>query len=229
MNQTTTGIKLNFYFYFEFNFRLEFIMTHKFFNDRRPHNGLTYEEYNKKWIQEIRNTNIELLNAEDRELYNYKKLNRQRSERIEKNFIPSKQLIRAIKEINKKQLWMVITETWCGDSAQNLPYIAKIALQNPNINFRILLRDSNPDIMNLYLTNGTKSIPKLIAFDEDGNESFIWGPRPKEAQELIMKWKSEGIVKPELYEKLHLWYGRNRGKELEKEFIEILSRFVYKY
>lgn len=203
-------------------------MTHKFFIDRRPHKGLTFEDYNKNWDNEIQKTNIELLNVEDKEIYNYKKLNRQRSERIEKNFSPSSQIIKAIKEIKKKQLWMVITETWCGDSAQNLPYIAKIARQNKNIDLRILLRDSNTDIMDLYLTDGTKSIPKLITFDEDGNELFIWGPRPKEAQKLIKKWKSEGIVKPKLYENLHLWYGRNRGKELEKEFVEILSKFENK-
>ena len=94
---------------------------------------------------------------------------------------------------------------------------------NSNIDLRILLRDENPDIMDIYLTNGTRSIPKLVAFDENGNQLFEWGPRPKEAQRLIDQWKGEGIVKPELYEKLHLWYGRNRGKELEEEFLEIFS------
>ena len=77
--------------------------------------------------------------------------------------------------------------------------------------------------MDEYQTNGTRSIPKIVAFDSEGNELFTWGPRPKEAQQLITQWKNEGIVKPELYEKLHLWYGRNRGKNIEGEFLEILS------
>ena len=126
--------------------------------------------------------------------------------------------------MKEKQLWMVITEPWCGDSAQNLPYIAKISGLNGNIDLRIVLRDSNPDIMDEYLTNGTRSIPKLVAFNSEGDELFTWGSRPKAAQELVLKLREEGIVKPELYEKLHLWYGRNKGRDLESEFTEILQK-----
>ncbi|MHB1687003.1 MAG: thioredoxin family protein [Ignavibacteriaceae bacterium] len=199
-------------------------MAHQFFVDKRPHNGMTYREYTQSIVEEIVNTNPEVLNDEQKEIFEYKKLNLQRSGRVDKTYVVSESLKNAIKDIKEKQLWMVLTEGWCGDSAQNLPHFAKIAEVNPNIDLRILLRDSNPDIMELYLTNGTKSIPKFVAFDEEGKELFIWGPRPKEAQELINKLKNEGIVKPELYEKLHLWYGRNRGKEIESEFLEILTK-----
>lgn len=199
-------------------------MSHQFFKDGRPHNGYTYEEYSKKFKREIENANPADLNENEKKLLEYRKLNFLRNQRIEKTYIVSDKLKSEILNIKDKQLWMVITEAWCGDSAQNLPYIAKAASLNGNINLRIILRDSNPDIMDLYLTNGTRSIPKLVAFDLDGNELFTWGPRPKAAQDLIVKWKSEGIVKPELYEKLHLWYGRNRGRDIEAEFIEILSK-----
>jgi len=199
-------------------------MVHQFFKDKRPHNGLTYKEYTEKFYNQVNNTNSDNLNEKEKDLFEYKKLNFQRTQRIEKSYEVSEELKSEIENIKEKQIWMVITESWCGDSAQNLPYLVKIASINSKIDLRIILRDSNPDIMDLYLTNGTRSIPKLVAFDLEGNELFTWGPRPKAAQELINQWKSEGIVKPELYEKLHLWYGRNRGKEIEAEFIEILSK-----
>jgi hypothetical protein len=199
-------------------------MVPQFFKDKRLHNGLTYKEYTEKFNNEVNNINPENLSDKDRELFEYKKLNFQRTQRIEKSYEVSEELKSEIQTIKEKQIWMVITEPWCGDSAQNLPYLAKIASLNRNIDLRIVLRDSNPDIMDLYLTHGTRSIPKLIAFDLEGNELFTWGPRPKAAQELMNQWKNEGIVKPELYEKLHLWYGRNRGKEIEAEFLEILSK-----
>ena len=195
----------------------------QFFKDKRPQNGMTYEEYRKVFVDQIENENPESLNKEQKKLYEYKKLNLQRSNRIDKNYQPSEELVKSVESIKDKQLWMVITEPWCGDSAQNLPYIAKIAGLNDSIDFRIVLRDSNPDIMDEYLTNGTRSIPKLVVFDTEGNEIFTWGPRPKEARELIQQLKSEGIVKPELYEKLHLWYGRNKGHDIENEFLEILT------
>ena len=198
-------------------------MLNQFIMDKIRQNGYSYEEYSKRFIEEVEKTNPDELNEAEKELFEYKKLNMQRTQRIEKSYHVSEELKSEIMNIKDKQLWMVITEPWCGDSAQNLPYIAKAVSLNDNIDFRIILRDSNSDIMDLYLTNGTKSIPKLVAFDIDGNELFTWGPRPKASQDLIKQLKSEGIVKPELYEKLHLWYGRNRGKDIETELTEILS------
>ncbi len=199
-------------------------MAHKFFEEKRAHNGLTYTEYMKNTIEEIENTNTESLNEKDKKTLEYKKLNLQRSTRIEKHYTPSVELKEIIESISEPQLWMVITENWCGDSAQNLPYIAAAAALNPKINFRIILRDSNPDIMDLYLTNGNRSIPKLVVFDEEGNELFQWGPRPKAAQDLFINLKNDGTPKLEIYEKLHLWYGRNRGAEIEKELIELVKK-----
>ena len=198
-------------------------MMFKFFEEKRPHNGMTYEEYKNYFEALINSEQSSEADEASKERHEYTKLNFQRSQRIEKSYNVSRELKNAVENMKEKQLWMVITESWCGDSAQTLPYIGKIAALNSNIDLRILLRDENPDIMDIYLTNGTRSIPKLVAFDENGNQLFEWGPRPKEAQRLIDQWKGEGIVKPELYEKLHLWYGRNRGKELEEEFLEIFS------
>jgi hypothetical protein len=77
--------------------------------------------------------------------------------------------------------------------------------------------------MDQYLTNGTRSIPLLVAFDRNGNELFKWGSRPKAIQEQFLKWKAEGIVSPELYEKLHLLYAKNRGQAIESDFLNILK------
>jgi len=201
----------------------EEIMVHQYFADKRPHNGMNYKEYIQSVVNDIAATNPENLSSEDKEHFENKKLNMQRSSRIERTHVVSEELEALIKNIKDKQLWMVITEGWCGDSAQTLPIIAKMAEMNPNIDLRILLRDSNPDIMDLYLTRGTRSIPKLVVFDPEGNELLTWGPRTKALQDLMNQWKSEGIVKPKLYEKLHYWYARNKGKEIEAEFIKILS------
>ena len=174
----------------------------------------------------INNTDASKLNKEDLEIFNYTKLNYQRSNRIEKTFVPSNELTELMTRFNSPQTWMVITENWCGDSAQNLPYIAKLAELNDNVNLKIVLRDSNAEIMDKYLTNGSKSIPIMVVFDELGNELFKWGPRPQKAKEELILLKKQGIEKPELYEKLHLWYGRNRGQELIEELTELLSKTV---
>ncbi len=201
-------------------------MAHKFFEEKRPHNGMTYEEFKKKSAEEIETIEPEKLEGIDKKYYEYRKLNLQRSKRLDKQFQPSEEMIEAVKRIDEPQLWMAITETWCGDSAQNLPIVAKAAELNDRIDLRILLRDSNTDIIDHYLTDGqSRSIPILVAFDLDGNELFNWGPRPDTAKTLFTNLKSDGFSKEEFNQQLHLWYGRNRGKELEGELVRLLMKF----
>lgn len=199
----------------------------QFFEEKRPHNGLTYQEYAANTEKYITSTDPETLSAEKKALYEYTKLNIQRSSRVFKTFKPSEELINTVKSIDKFQLWMVITEDWCGDSSQNLPNIVMMAELNENIHLRIIERDKNLDIMDQYLTNGTaRSIPKLVAFDQDGNELFQWGPRPVKAQDLVNESKAAGMTKDEFIPKLYLWYAKNRGEEISKEFIELIKNSV---
>ena len=198
-------------------------MKTKLIYDERIQKGLSYRSYVEMTEKYLAQTVTTKLNEEELEKYNYTKLNLQRSKRIGKTFHPSEDIVNKMKSISTPQTWMVITENWCGDSAQNLPYIAKLAELNPNIKLSIVLRDSNSNIMDQYLTNGTMSIPILVVFDESGEELFKWGPRPQKAKEELQRLKAKGIVKPKLYEKLHLWYGRNKGAELINEIAELLK------
>lgn len=159
--------------------------------------------------------------------YDITKLNLQRSNRIYKTYTVSEQMKDLMSSINKPQTWVVVTEDWCGDSAQNLPYIVKIAELNPLITMKIILRDQNLDIMDMYLTNGkSRSIPKLVVFEQYDNELFQWGPRPKEAQMIVDKSIKDGLGKNSYLEKLHSWYSEDKGQTLEKEFLIILQNLL---
>ena len=197
----------------------EFIMTLNILRDKILNSGMSYEEYKKLFADEIENPPA----VDEKNNYDIKKLNFSRSTRVEKQFVPSDELIEALNKIINPQLWIVLTESWCGDSAQNLPVIAKISELSKNVELQILHRDSNLEIMDQYLTNGTRSIPKLIAFDEDGKELFLWGARPVAAQQLINELKEKGLQKNEWLIELHKWYANNRGKEIEIELLELLN------
>lgn len=202
-------------------------MKKQFFLSRRPHNGMIYSDYLKRTEDYIKSTNYESLDEIERNRYDTISLNLHRSRRISKTYSPGENIIELISNITSPQLWMVITEDWCGDSAQNLPYISSLAELNNNINLRILLRDENTDIMDHYLTNGTsRSIPILVVFDEYGEELFKWGPRPKEAKDLVLELKSQGYSKKDFIEKLHYWYAKNRGENIEMELINLIANLV---
>lgn len=154
----------------------------------------------------------------------YTKLNLQRMKRWNKIFVPDESLLEALKANNNSQEWWLITEAWCGDSAQNLPAIATLA-NATGINLNIVIRDENPAIIDQYLTNGTKSIPILVAFDAQGEQLFRWGPRPEAPQELMNDWKANPNGRDfEAFElEMHQWYTQNKGKDVQMELKALLK------
>jgi len=154
----------------------------------------------------------------------FTKLNLQRLLRWDKTFQLSNETTATISSA-KPQIWWVITEAWCGDAAQTLPVINKMAeASSGNIKLRIIMRDEHTDIMNQYLTNGGRSIPKLIAIGDNGNELFNWGPRPAAPQKMMMDWKSNnnGLTLDDIEKQIHLWYAKDKGISTEKELTNLL-------
>ena len=162
-------------------------------------------------------------------LINYTKLNFSRMKRILKTTPISKDVLDTVDCLNDKLTWIVLTESWCGDAAQNLPVFSKIAETNPNINLRILLRDENPELMNHYLTNGSMSIPKLICLDENLNELGTWGPRPKFLQDWLYKEKANPTMEmADLKKEFQISYTKDKGQTLQKEMILLMKAWEKK-
>lgn len=185
--------------------------------------GIDYDTYIKHVNEVINQPVTGEISEEQKEKLSYYPLNLYRMNRIFKTFIPSDESVRTLTAIDTPLTWMVLTEGWCGDSAQIVPVIARLTALNPHSTLKLVIRDENPAIMDAYLTNGSRSIPKLVVFDNQGEEVFIWGSRPAEAQELVVTLKAEGKSKKEWEEKLHIWYARNKGKAAE---MEIISKFA---
>jgi len=199
----------------------------KLFNKFNLNAIYTYKQYLGYSETKINNLNKNILDKNGKMLFDYSKLNLVRSLRIQKSYKLKPEIVDLFNKIDEKQIWLVITEDWCGDSAQNLPYIFKYIENLQNIDFRIILRDENLEFVDNYFNHtGARSIPRILGFDKVGNELFRWGPRPEVANNLVKRLKSEGKEKTFINEKLHLWYGRNRGRELEKELISILNYLI---
>jgi len=187
--------------------------------------GLTYAAYLQLMAQRADQT-TDGLPDEAAERIEFTRLNLHRSQRIARTYRISAVLSELLDRIDQPQLWLALTEPWCGDSAQCLPYIAVMAQQNPAIDLRLLLRDDNLDIMDKYLTDGKRGIPVLVAQDAEERQLYQWGPRPVGAQAVFDEGKTAGLQKPQIMEKLHLWYGRDRGRAVEAEFVAVLRQYL---
>lgn len=160
-------------------------------------------------------------------MFNFGKLNRQRMHRLEKTVKLNDSLVEKAGNIERKMIWLIVTEGWCGDAAQNIPAIEKIAAGNPGkIETRYVLRDENLELMDSFLTDKARSIPKLIALDAETLETIgTWGPRPKAAMDYYHELKNQGLEKSEIMEKLQRWYLQDKEKSLQSEFEVLLSEW----
>ena len=122
---------------------------------------------------------------------------------------------------------LVIAEDWCGDASNTVPIVAKLAESVPGFDLRIILRDANPEVMNQYLTNGSRSIPIVIALDEHFNEIGHWGPRPSELQSWVMANRAT-MPKTGLYPQVRKWYARDRGETTLREVLSAAGFSVAK-
>ncbi|MGB0850477.1 MAG: thioredoxin family protein [Bacteroidia bacterium] len=189
--------------------------------DLEGRNHFTYKEYREmidKLLKEGKTTGTNHSEA----MLNYSNMNVTRMNRWDKRATPSDDIVELVKSL-PPQKWLVISEAWCGDAAQNLPWIEKMASLNENIDLKVILRDENLDIMDAHLTNGGRAIPKLVAIGESDEILFEWGPRPKSIQATFTENKNNGVDKSELSTMVHTWYAKDKGKALEADFRELIS------
>ena len=161
-------------------------------------------------------------------MLNYAKLNIQRMNRLDKKIVISEGLHNLVEAYKgPSMIWLILTEGWCGDAAQNLPMLNKVEQLSSKIELRFILRDERLDIMDKFLTNGGRSIPKLIALRRDNLEVIgTWGPRPKPAQDMLVAFKKQVNGNYEEFNKsLQLWYAKDKTNTMQQEFIDLLSEW----
>ncbi|MEJ7664827.1 MAG: thioredoxin family protein [Hymenobacter sp.] len=158
------------------------------------------------------------------ELLAFAQLNEQRMSRLDKTTKLLPELAAAAGPA-RNYIWLVLTEGWRGDAAQTLPVVEAVAQASAgHLRTAYLLRDENPDLIDQYLTNGSRSIPKLIVLRADTlTEVAHWGPRPAEAQALITKLKAEGMEHDEFIKALHTWYAHDRTQATQHELLKLIK------
>lgn len=155
----------------------------------------------------------------------YTQLNHRRMRRWEKKFTLPETTARWLSKGVRPQLWLVLTESWCGDAAPVLPVLQAFAESSPSIELRIALRDENPELMERHRTDGALAIPKLLVLDPGTLEVLAsWGPRPAVLMRMVRKYKVQhGALSPELRETMQRWYNNDKGQALLSELVALLT------
>jgi hypothetical protein len=190
-------------------------------------NSFSYADYRKQiahLISEGKSTGHE----QSKDLLHYSELNETRMNRLEKTIDVLPEIINKLQSLDKNYIWLVLSEGWCGDAAQIVPVIHKMAAETDKIEFKIALRDDNDALMQHFLTNAGKAIPKLIVLDAENFEILAdWGPRPHGAKHLIIDYKAtHGVVDETAKIELQKWYLHDKGVSIQQEIMEMLERIL---
>jgi hypothetical protein len=181
--------------------------------------GMSYTEYNllfKQLVAEGRTTG-----ESSEEKINFTKLNWSRSKRLDKTGVIPEALAAKFQIDCPRQTWLVISEPWCGDAAQTLPFLNKMAALSPNLQLTIVLRDEHPELMDAFLTNGSRGIPKLIMLNDAFEVLGTWGPRSAAATALVTDYKNaHGALDAQFKEQLQIWYNQDRGVSIITDVVE---------
>ncbi|NNE04080.1 MAG: thioredoxin family protein [Eudoraea sp.] len=186
-------------------------------------NPMTYESF-KALVKELA-LNGGTTGPEQTDAYkHYTVLNDRRMKRWDKTFKLSEEQQRQVKAFNKKVIWLVITESWCGDAAPTLPVMNKVSQVNQNIQLKIVLRNEHPELMDHFHTGGKLSIPKLIMIHEETNDVLdTWGPLPSIAKEIAADYKAaNGQLTAAFKEELQQWFNADKGQNTLKDLTQLL-------
>lgn len=184
--------------------------------------AMDYAQYNllfKQLVEEEKSTGEHSQMKVD-----YTKLNFSRTKRLDKTAKVSDESMKVFKNISEKQTWLVISEPWCGDAAQTLPFLNKIVQLSDKLDLKIVLRDENPELMDQFLTNGSQSIPIIIMLDEAMNVIQTFGPRSKAATKLVTDYKTKhGVIDDAFKEMLQVWYNNDKGVSIVNDILETIQ------
>ena len=167
-------------------------------------------------------------------MLHYTHMNIARMKRLDKTTRLSEATLAAIQQIERKQIWLVITEGWCGDAAQIIPVLEKMGAETEMVDLRYILRDQHLDIIDAFLTNGGRSIPKILVLDAASLDVLnTWGPRPHEVQSLMVKTKKDlaaldnaedkAALNETVKRNIQLMYAKDKTRSIQSEFLEIVG------
>ncbi len=168
------------------------------------------------------NFQAEIASGDNSDYAQYLPQNWQRQSRLDRKLKLSETLTSTLENLNDNYKWLVITEHWCGDASQINPVIFKAAeLSKGKIDLRFIYRDENEALIDAHLTDGrSRSIPILIQLDENYEVVETYGPRPAEAQKLVMSILKEG---GSYSIPVHTWYAKDKQKSIQEDLMKLLS------
>jgi hypothetical protein len=132
----------------------------------------------------------------------------------------------ALGQLTQPYIWAIITEGWCGDASHTVPIIEAVAeASGGHLATRYFLRDSHPDLIDRYLTNGGRAIPIAVVLHANSlTEVGVWGPRPAPLQAIHQDLKARAVPFKEVIATVNAWYDQDASRTTQQELLALVQQ-----
>lgn len=118
---------------------------------------------------------------------------------------------------------LVITEPGCSDSANSIPYIAKLVDETPGLELRLVNSTVGRAWMEAHrTTDGRAATPTILVLDDAHRIRGCWVEQPVKLQAFWLPVVARGTMSEEVGKKM-AWYAEDDGRETLREFVEVLE------
>lgn len=136
---------------------------------------------------------------------------------------PAEGLLASAREIPGSWRLLVVAEDWCGDSANTLPYVAKLAEELDNLDVRVVKSAEGREIMEAHPTpDGRVATPTMVMLDEGGALVGCLVEQPRVLQEWWLgearKIEDEGAR----FARKYAWYDDDAGASIMTEIVQLM-------
>ncbi len=118
---------------------------------------------------------------------------------------------------------LVVAEDWCGDSANTIPYLARLVADVDGLDMRIVTSDVGAAVAKAHPTpDGRSATPTVVLLDSSGRDVGCWVERPSSLQEWFLG--AQGTVEDEtLYDRKYAWYDWDVGNSTVSEITDVIA------
>ena len=137
----------------------------------------------------------------------------------------SSDLITRMRALSGRRRILVVAEDYCLDSANTVPYVARLVDGAPErLELRVLDAARGRPITEAHRTpDGRAATPTIVVLDESGRLIGAWIERPSMTQTWFLEQQKVMMQKP-LHDQLEAWYAGDGGRTTVAEIAALLSR-----
>ncbi len=118
---------------------------------------------------------------------------------------------------------LVVAEASCGDSANTIPYVAKLVDVVGNLDMRIINSTVGSAIMESHRTpDGRAATHTVILLTEDFEEAGCFVERPRHLQNWWLS-NEDKLSREDLLDQKYAWYAEDRGQETLEEIVAMIE------